>query len=102
MGCRRLLQFRVLAQDRLLGPLQVRAWLDAQLIGQQAARAAVRTQRVALPPGSVQGHHELPVERLMVGVAGDQGLQLRDKVLSLAQLEVSVDPPLQGKQVLVG
>lgn len=101
MGWRRLLEFRILAQDRLLHPPQIRPWLYPQLTGQQAPRPAERGQRLALPPGPVEGQHELPVERLVVGMAGGQGLQLRDQVLSPAKHEVGLDAPFQGEQVLV-
>jgi len=102
IGCRGLLESRVLAQNRLLHPAQVRPRLDPQLPGEQIARPAVCGQRVALPSGLVQGQHELPVERLVIRIAYDQRLQFPDQVLRPAELQVSVDPPFQHDQALVG
>ena len=99
--CRRLLEFGILAEHRLLHPAQLWPWLDSQLTGQQAPRPAERAQRLALPPGPVEGQHELTVERLVIPMAGDQGLQFRDQVLSPAELEVGLDAPFHGEQVLV-
>src|SRR5262249_61725803 len=86
-GRRRPLQRRILAEYRLLHPLQVRSRLDPQLTVQQAARPAEYGQRLALPPGPVHSQHELAVERFMIRIAGDQSLQLRDQVLMPAELK---------------
>ena len=100
MRWRRPLEFRILAEDRLLHSPQIRPWLDSQLTGQQAPRPAERAQRLALARGLVQGKHEQPVERLVIRMEGDQGFQLRYQVLGPAESEVGVDAPFQGEQVL--
>ena len=102
MDCRRLLESRILAEDRLLHPPEIRPRLDPQLSDQQAPRPAECAQRLALPPRPVESQHQLLVERLVIRMAGDQGFQLRDQVPSPAEPEVGIDTPFQGEQVLVG
>ena len=41
------------------------------------------------------------MERLVILMAGDQGLQFREHVLSPAELEVGLDAPFHGEHVLV-
>jgi hypothetical protein len=59
-------------------PLQVRPRFDSYLVHQQTARAAVRLQRLGLPPGPIEREHELPVQALAQGVLRHERLELAD------------------------
>ena len=55
---------RLVAQDLGLKLLQLRAGLDAQLLDEAGASVLVDIECLRLPPGAVEGEHELSAERL--------------------------------------
>ena len=81
----------VLAQDRGLEVAELLAGLEPELVVQPRAQAAIDLERVRLPPGAVQGEHQLGVQALLVGVLGDEGLERSDELRVPAQLELGVD-----------
>ena len=85
---RRPVQPGVLAQDAGLQLPQPPARVDAQLIGQRAARGLERLQRLGLPARPVQGQHQQPGQPLTEPVAAGQLLQLGDHGGVAAQVQV--------------
>ena len=77
-----------MGEDHLLEPPQLGAGLEAELVHQELAPHAHRLERLRLPPGAVQRHHELPAQALAKGVLGDQALELADQILAGAAGQV--------------
>jgi hypothetical protein len=65
-------QRRVAPQDPLVQSLQVRAGVDAKLLGEALPDVLVGLQRLLLPAGPVQRDHELPNQPFPVRELGDQ------------------------------
>jgi hypothetical protein len=87
---------RVGGQDRPFEPLQVRAWFESQLLGENGTGVTVDPQRLALAAGAVERQHQLGAEALMRGVASDQGVELTDQFAVTAAGEVRLDARLQA------
>src|SRR6516162_4725981 len=68
---------RVLAEDRLLQLLQLRSWVEAELLLQGTTEAPIRRERVGLAAAAVERQHELAVKPLAQRAVGDERLQLR-------------------------
>ncbi len=91
----RVVQTRIGAQDRLLQTAQLRAGLEPQLGDQEAAGVLVGRQRLGLPPGTVQGEHELGMEPLPQRVLAHQPGQLLHQRGVAASGKVGLDALLQ-------
>ena len=96
-------------------PAQLRAGLDADLLHERRARAAVGLQRLRLPPGAIQREHQLPVQALAQRMLGDEPLELADQLAMAPVRELGVDrlrergqpqllqpPDLRRRERLVG
>ena len=96
-GERRLLEQQrlVLAQDRGLELAELGAGVDAELLDERLARAAVGGERVRLPAGPVEREHQLGARPLAQGLRIDERLELRDELRVTAECEVGVDPLLE-------
>ncbi len=81
----------VLPQDRGLEVPQLLTGLEPELVVQLRTQAAIHLEGVRLPPGAVQGEHQLGVQALLVGVLGDEGLERADELRVPAQVELGVD-----------
>jgi hypothetical protein len=116
-GSRRLVGYpvhgerRIAAQYRHVQPAQLRSGVDAEFVAQPDAQPLVSVHRVGVPPGPVQGEHELagqplplrmlgtqlgqPTDHLRVRPGGQLGVQhrLRDGQPELGQL--AADPVAQ-------
>ena len=55
----RLIEFRVLSQDRALELLQRPAGGEAEFLGEHSAGLLIRSKGLRLPPRAVEGEHEL-------------------------------------------
>jgi hypothetical protein len=84
-----------LPQHRLLEPAQLLARLDAQLVRQHRAGAAVGGQRVGLPFAAIQRQHQKAPEPLPDPMLGDQALQLPRHLRRQPQLDIGLDAALQ-------
>jgi hypothetical protein len=93
-----MVEHRVLAEDRLLQPLQLLARFDPELLHQLRPRPAISGQRVGLAAGPVKRQHQLSVQGLPVGVRTGQGFQFGDQLAVPAHLEFGLDPLLQRGQ----
>lgn len=91
-------QFGAVPQDRLVQPGQPGPRIDPELVHEQLADLPVLPERLGLPPGAVEGEHQLPAQRLPQRVLGDQGPQARDELTALAQGEAQVEQLFRGSQ----
>jgi hypothetical protein len=78
--------------------LELRAWLDADVLDELLARVAVGRERVGLPAAAVQRQQPLRVQPLAQRVLGQQGVDLADDLLVAACSQVGVDGQLRGRQ----
>src|SRR3954464_519078 len=92
------MQARVVAQDCLLERTQPRRGLESEFLDESVARTPVYIERVGMPPGAVERHHQLEVETLAPRMFGHQPLQLGDHVDVPAKLEVGMQAALQRMQ----
>ena len=85
-------------EDRALELPQLRAWLDAELVHQPAARLAVDVERLLLAARAVESEHQLRPQPLAIAVLIRQQLELADHVRMTTEREVGVDaaPPGSG------
>ncbi len=70
----------VLVEDPRLELPQLRAGVHAELVHQHRSHVLVGPQSFALTAGPVQGQHVLRSQALLVGVIGDQRLDLGDEI----------------------
>ncbi len=89
------LELCVLAQDRPLEALELRARVDPELLGQRPAGVAVDAERVGLAARAVKRQHELPAQTLAQRVLTDQRLKLADERGVEAEGEIGLDPLLE-------
>jgi hypothetical protein len=66
-------QRRIAGQDLLVQPLQFRAWVDAEFLGQLAPAGLIVRQRVAGAAAPVQGEHQLTGHALAQRVRAGPG-----------------------------
>ena len=71
-GRRMPVEIRLLAEYRLVQPVQPRVRVDAELVGEPGPQLAVGTQRVSLAAASVQGGHPLAAQSLPERISGGQ------------------------------
>src|SRR5262249_46348336 len=57
-----------------------------------------RRERVGLPTGAIEAEHQLTDQPLAKGVLGDEPLEFAHQLRATAQLQLSVDPPLEREQ----
>ena len=88
----------ILREDRLLEPLERRARIDPELVGEDPAGRPETVEGVRLPAGAVQGQHVLCPEPLAEWMLGDKGRELGDDLRVTTAREIAVDPPLQDAQ----
>ena len=91
----------VLGEDGPLEAAQLLARLQPELLVEKAAAGLVDGQRVGLPAGAVEGEHELATEPLAQRVLLDELLELGHELRVASELEVGVDPLLEGCQALL-
>jgi hypothetical protein len=85
-------------EDRLLERAQRLSRLEPGPLDEDVARPAVCLQRFGLTSTAVEGEHELLPEALAQRVASDQRLELGDQRDMAAELEIGIDPLLDGDQ----
>jgi hypothetical protein len=90
-------QRRVVGEDRLLQALELRTRRKAEIGVEGAHRVAVRVERLSLPPGAVQGEHELGPQPLAQRLARYQLLELADELGSAANGQVGLEAVLDRR-----
>ena len=95
-------QFRVVAQHGEVHPLERGGGLDAQLVGQCPAGAPVDGERVGLPAGQIERLDQERGQPLAQRLLGQPGTQLAEHLLVPAELDVRLDPVLDGGGVQLG
>ncbi len=71
---------------------QARRRLHAGFLDEDRAGAPEGRQRIGLPPGPVQGPHQLPPQPLVPGIPAGQPFQLRDQLRTRPGRQVRLDP----------
>ena len=71
--------------------------LDAEVVRQRMPRLLIGTESLRLPARSVQRQHVLPSEALAKWIAGNQGLQLADKIAVTPEQEIGFEPALHRR-----
>ena len=94
-GRRGRVERRVLAQDRLLEPRELRRRLDPERVDQRAPQRAVGGERVLLAAGAVERGHQLGGEALVGRVLVHERLELGDEPAVLAERELGLDALLE-------
>ena len=74
------LQRRVLTEDRRLQPAQLRARIQAELVGEHPPGVAEGTQRVRLTARAVQGQHQLAPQALAERCGPNRPVEVGDQV----------------------
>ena len=95
---RRRLERGVVAEDRLLEPLQCLARFDAEVIDERPPRLGVGLERLRLPAGAVESEHLLRAEPLPQRMLANEDAQLSKRLLVPAEREIAVDPVHQCRQ----
>ena len=85
-------------QHLLVNAGQVSAWIDAEFFREPGPEPGVSAQRVRLTAASVQGQHQQGMQPLLQRMDAGKLAQLPDHVGREAQVQVGVDPRLDGLQ----
>ena len=93
---RRRVEGRVLPEDPLLQVLQPAGRLDPELLDVDAARIAVRRERLRLPAGAIERQHQLPAQPLAERMLGDEPFELGRELPVPAERQLRLDPLLDG------
>ncbi len=93
-----LAQRRILAEDRAFQPTQLPSRVDAEFVRQHRPGPLIRTKRVTLPPGPVEGNDELAPEALPERMRAHQGFKLSRELALAAEHQIGLDPVLDGGQ----
>ena len=78
--------------------LERRLGIQSEFLAEHRAGLLVDAERVGLPPGPVQGHHELAAEMLSEGMGGHQGLELTEHLVVATQSEFGLDAVFERGQ----
>jgi hypothetical protein len=92
----------VLGQQLGVQLAQLRARVDAELLGDHAAGPAVDLERLGVPARAVQRPHQQQPQPLPQRVVGDQPAQLRDRVQVSTAGELRLDAQLGRVEVDLG
>jgi hypothetical protein len=85
-------------KDHALERTQLLARLQAVALDELEPRLVVDPQRVALPPGPVEGEHLLLAQVLAGGMGGGERVELRQQELVPSQLELRVEARFECQQ----
>src|SRR5438270_6528939 len=88
----------IVTEDRTLDPPKLRSGFQAEFLTQDGATLLEEPQRIRLPSGAIQGHHQLAPETLPEGLVGDKGRELGHDLAMLAELEIGVETVLEDRQ----
>ena len=95
---RREVERRIVAQDRLLQGLELRARLDTELVDERQPRPPVGLERVRLTAGAIERQHQLLAERLAVRMLLDERLERRQERAMVAERQLGADQILLHRQ----
>jgi hypothetical protein len=95
------LERRVLGQDRVLEAPQLRPGLDARLLDEHVAGAAVDLERLRLAAAAIQRQHELRRQPFARRVGGQQTPELAHDLQVPPGGEMGLGPRLQRRQALL-
>ena len=92
----------VLGQDRRLDAAQLGARLEPELLTQDSSALLVRAQGLGLAAAAVEGGHQEAAQALPERVGGHQCLELGDRRLVAPDLELEIEPFLDGAEAQLG
>ena len=95
---RRKIERLVVAQDRLLQLLELRAGLDSELVDERQPRSPVGLERVRLTAGAVESQHQVRAQRLPVRMLLDERLERRHERGVVAERQLYEDHVLLHRQ----
>ena len=81
--------------------LELGTWLDPELLHEDLARMTVGLQSVGLTAAAIQREHQLRVHPFAPRVLARESLELADQFPVTPGGEVSLDPHLDGRKVLL-
>ena len=88
----------IVGQDAGVEVVEQRSGLEAELVDENLAGAAIHLERVGLTPTAIKRHHQLTGEPLARRTRGKQCLQLRDHGGMPAESQIGLDARLDGGQ----
>ena len=91
----------LLAEDRAIEGLQLRPWLDPELLDERSARIVIGRERLGLAAAPVEREHQLTPEPLAQRLRADERLDLRDELGVRPKLEVGGDPLLEHAEAQI-
>ena len=74
------------------------AGVQAEVLDEGVAGAAVGVERVGLAAGAVEGEHELGVEALAVRVVGGEAFELGDELRAAAEVQLELEAAFERVQ----
>ena len=90
---------RVVREDRLLQPPELRPRLEPQLVAEHATGLLERLQRIGLATAAVERQHQLPPEPLPEGVVRERRTERRRELSMLAEREPDLEVLLERVDV---
>ncbi len=87
---------RGLGQQRLVERPELLARFEAEVVDHAAPQHLVDLERLVAPAGAVEGDHQGGVHVLVERTAEHERLELADQLLVASQLEVGLDPQVEG------
>jgi hypothetical protein len=90
---------RILAQDRLLQPAQLRHRLQPELLHQRPARIPERVQRIRLPARTVQRQHQQAAQAFAQRMLVHEGPESPDDLRVAARPQLALEAQLDRGQV---
>ena len=92
----------ILLEDPPLELLQRGRRLEAEGLHERGASLAEPRQRIRLPPGAIEGDHQVPSQAFVKGVVEHELLDLAHELRAAAQLELGSEAPLRDREAQVG
>ena len=85
-------------EDLRLEPLELGSRLDAQLLDEPVSSLLIRLESLRLAARAIESEHQLPARGLAQRVLAHERLELPDDVAVATELEVGLDPFLEGDE----
>ena len=85
-------------KDLRLEPLELRSRLDPQFLDEPVSSLLIRLESLRLTARAIEREHQLPARGLAERVLPHERLELTDDVAVATELEVGLDPFLEGDE----
>src|SRR5207249_6272493 len=87
---------QILIQDSLVQLAELATGLDPELVDERASCRLVDVERLRVASGAVEREHQLPPQPLAQRVVRDEGLELGDQRMMMAELQLGIESLLDG------